>query len=296
MSFSTDVKTELINLHITKICCLNSELNALFKFRGAVNDNRLEFTCHSVAVMRRALFLIKKLYPNACTEIAVIKLKRPCQTKRYILRVMLTSSTVELRQAFYSNEFPYTDCCQAAYMRGAFLAGASINRPEKNYLWEFTSDDEGAALFLFRFMNRLDFPVRVFKRRGRFVVYLEDFESIADLLAFTGADNAVERYEIARNVKDVRILANRLVNCETCNVQRAVDAAQRQIEDIKYIIKRGVKLDEELYKTARARLKHPEMSMPELAPLLYVSTSGLKSRMKRLHELAVQARPDFSNL
>ena len=74
-------------------------------------------------------------------------------------------------------------------------------------------------------------------------------------------------------------------------MQRAVDAAQRQIEDIKFIIKKGVKLDEELYKTARARLKHPEMSMTELAPLLYVSSSGLKSRMKKLHQLAEQAKP-----
>lgn len=291
MSFATDVKTELINLHIPKICCLNAELNALFRIRGSIGDNRIEFTCHSAAILRRALFLIKKLYPNVSTEISVIKLQRPCKIKRYSLRVMLTPLTAELGRAVYSNEFPYSDCCRAAYLRGVFLAGGSLKRPESSYLWEVDTESEDTALFLVRFMNRLDFPARFFKRKRRFVVYLEDFESIADLLAFTGADNAVERYEIARNVKDVRILANRLVNCETCNVQRAVDAAQRQIEDIKYIIKRGVKLDEELYKTARLRLKHPEMSMPELAPLLYVSTSGLKSRMKRLHELAEQARP-----
>ena len=291
MSFASDVKTELIRLHIPKICCLHSELNALLKFRGAVIENKIEFSCHSVAVLRRVLFLIKKLYPSAQTEIAVIRLQRPCRFKRYSLRIFLTPNTLELGKALYSNEFPYADCCRAAYLRGAFLAGGTLSRPEKHYLWEVNTDSENAALFLARSMNRLDFPAKVFKRKGRFVVYLEDFESIADFLAFTGADNAVERYEIARNVKDVRILANRLVNCETCNVQRAVDAAQRQIEDIKFIIKKGVKLDEELYKTARARLKHPEMSMTELAPLLYVSSSGLKSRMKKLHQLAEQAKP-----
>ena len=291
MSFASDVKAEMIQLHITKRCCLQSELDAMLKIRGSVVDNKVEFSCHMPAVIRRTLFLLKQLYPNANTEIAVIRLKRPSRFKRYTLRVLITPQTVELQRAVYSNEFPYADCCRAAYLRGAFLAGGTVSRPEKQYLWEINAENEAAALFMARSMNRIDFPARVFKRRDRFVVCLKDFDSIVDFLAFTGADNAVERCEVARNVKDVRILANRLVNCETCNVQRAVDAAQRQIEDIKYIIKRGVKLDEELNKTARARLKHPEMSMSELAPLLYVSTSGLKKRMQRLHQLAEQARP-----
>ena len=290
MSFASDVKAELIKSEPVERCCIQAELGAMLKFRSIVTDGKINFVCNSAAVLRRAISLFKKLYPTAPNEISVTRLRRLTRVKRYSLKIGITSQTLDLQRAVYSNEFPTSDCCRAAYLRGAFLAGGSINRPESHYHWEVMTADESAAMFLARSMSRLDFPTRIFHRNGNYVVYLKEFDSIIDFLVFTGADDAVDRYEVARNIKDVRGLANRLVNCETVNLQRTVDAAQRQLDDIKVIIRKRIRLKRSLRLTCQARLKHPEMAMSELAPLLKISTSGVKFRMRQIHEIAEQAR------
>ena len=290
MSFASDVKAEMLRVKPTEACCMHSELNALIKFGGIVLDNKIELKYTSSAVTRRALYLIKKFFPNAQTGVAFSQIKPMNNTRHYTVKVFLTPHTEPLRQTFFCNEFPPDDCCRAAFLRGMFLARGTLNRPESKYHWEIVTLDETLALFTVRMLNQMDFPAKMFVRNQKFIAYMKDFESIADFLAFTGANEAVDRCEAARNVKEVRVLATRLVNCETSNLQLAVDAAQRQIEDIKFIIKKGVPLTPELDKTARARLKHPEMPMSELAEMLFVTTGGLKGRMRRLRALAAQAR------
>ena len=288
MSFASDVKAELIQFDAPDDCCLRSELHALLKIGGIITDNRLEYSNHSAAVVRRALYLLRRLYPNARSEIAV---SRTGRSKRYHIRLYCNDAAEPILRHFFGNEFPSSDCCQAAYLRGAFLATGTISRPEKRtYHCEVSTPREEAAQFFSRFMHRLDFPAKIFIRRERFVVYIKDFESIADFLSFMGAAQALEHFEIARNIKDVRRLANQLVNCETHNLQNAVDAAQRQLADIKLILEHGIELTEELEETAQARLRHPEMSMPELAPLLFVTRSGLKNRMRQLRRIALDLK------
>ncbi len=291
MSFASDVKAELIQFDAPADCCLRSELHAILKIGGILVDNRLEYSNHSAAVVRRALYLVRRLYPDARSAIAVTRSQGRYRNKRYYIRLYCSDPSEPLLRNFFGEEFPTEDCCQAAYLRGAFLSTGTISRPEKHtYHWEVSSPREQAAQFLARSMNRLDFPVRIFVRHEQFVVYLKDYESIVDFLSFAGAPQAVERCEIARNIKSVRRLANQLVNCETYNLQRSVDAAQRQLADIKLILDHGVELPFELDETAQARLRHPEMSMPELASILYVSRSGLKYRMRGLRKIANELR------
>lgn len=290
MSFASDVKSEMLCVKPVESCCMRAEFEALIKFGGTIIENRLDLTYNSAAVTRRALSLLKKFYPDARTGIAVVQLKPMKRIKHYIIKVFLTPSTESLVQIISGNEFPVDDCCRAAFLRGMFLARGTVSRPESEYHWEIVALDEALAMFVVRLLNQMDFPAKMFVRNQKYITYMKDFESIADFLAFTGANEAVDRCEAARNVKEVRMLANRIVNCETSNLQMAVDAAQRQIEDIKFIIKKGVPLTPELTETMRARLKHPEMPMSELAQMLYVTTGGLKGRMRRLHALAMQAR------
>ena len=291
MSFASDVKAEMMQFDAPDECCLFSELHAFLKMGGVFVDNRIEYSNHSAAVVRRALFLIRRLYPNARSEVAVTRAKTTNRRKRYYIRLYVNAPDDPILQNFFDNEFPLEDCCQAAYLRGAFIAAGTITRPEKrNYHWEVSPPRSDAAMFFARFMNWLDFPARIFVRHGQDVVYIKNFESITDFLAFVGARRALERCEIARNVKGVRRLANQLVNCETYNLQKSIDAAQRQLSDIKLILEHEIELSEDLDETAQARLQHPEMSMTELAPLLYLSKSGLKHRMRKLHRLALELR------
>ena len=100
------------------------------------------------------------------------------------------------------------------------------------------------------------------------------------------ADKAVEEFEIARNIKEVRSQVNRLVNCETANLQKAVDAAGRQLHDIEVLL---AALPERLRETAEARLEEPGVSIVELGEMLGVSKSGVNHRLRKLHALAAAA-------
>ena len=108
------------------------------------------------------------------------------------------------------------------------------------------------------------------------------------LRVFGKYDEAVEAFEVARNVKEVREQVNRLVNCETANLQKTVDAAGRQLEAIRRLQAAEVipRLPKKLRQTAEQRLAHPDASLAELADMLGVSKSGMNHRMRKLRELA----------
>ena len=108
------------------------------------------------------------------------------------------------------------------------------------------------------------------------------------------AEKSVERFEVARNLKEVRGQVNRLVNCETANLQKAVDAAGRQLADIRRIERAaGLEgLPDILRETAEARLAHPDASLAELAALLCVSKPGVNHRLRKLHALAERLAAD----
>ena len=110
--------------------------------------------------------------------------------------------------------------------------------------------------------------------------------------AMLHADKAVEEFEIARNIKEVRSQVNRLVNCETANLQKAVDAAGRQLHDIEVLQRQEgglAALPERLRETAEARLEEPGVSIVELGEMLGVSKSGVNHRLRKLHALAAAA-------
>ena len=141
---------------------------------------------------------------------------------------------------------------------------------------------------LYTLLKRMDFPVGFIDRKDDYVVYLKEGDAVMDFLAMIQADEAVEAFEVARNVKEVREQVNRLVNCETANLQKTVDAAGRQLEAIRRLQAAEVipRLPKKLRQTAEQRLAHPDASLAELADMLGVSKSGMNHRMRKLRELA----------
>ena len=117
-------------------------------------------------------------------------------------------------------------------------------------------------------------------------------DAVVDFLAMIQADEAVEEFEVARNVKEVREQVNRLVNCETANLQKTVDAAGRQLADIRLLQSAGGldRLPKKIRAAARDRLANPDASLVELAELSGVSKSGMNHRMRKIHELAQAIR------
>ncbi len=125
-------------------------------------------------------------------------------------------------------------------------------------------------------------------RRGQYIVYIKDSESIEDTLTFIGAQNCTLEIMNVKIYKDVRNKANRIANCDSANIDKVVNAAMKQTEDIR-IIEAADGLDslpDELREVAEIRLENIDMSLKEIGEILSISRSGVNHRFKRIARIA----------
>ena len=185
-------------------------------------------------------------------------------------------------------------CCKKAFLRGAFLAGGSISSPEKAYQIEIACTTEGNADRILSILKALHLEARSIQRKNRYIVYIKDGDTISDFLGVTGGMNSMMEFENIRILKDIRNSINREVNCDTANINKVVNAAAKQIDDINLIIeKRGLdSLPEQLRAVAELRLLHPHLSLTELGEKLDrpLGKSGVNHRLARINEIAEKIR------
>jgi len=183
-----------------------------------------------------------------------------------------------------------TTCCKRAYIRGAFLASGSISDPEKTYHLEFVSQEEKHTVELMRLVNTFEMDAKIVLRKKYYVLYLKEGNQIVDLLNIMEAHVALMELENLRILKEMRNNVNRIVNCETANINKTVSAAVKQLQDISYIdqtIGLGT-LPENLESIARLRIEHSDASLTELGQLLdpTVGKSGVNHRLRKISQIA----------
>ena len=182
------------------------------------------------------------------------------------------------------------NCCKRSFLRGAFLGGGSISRPSSDYHLEMVTENEDFAHTIIKVMHSFSLKAKLTDRKNDFIVYLKDGESITNFLSVIGAHGAMMDFENVRIVKEMRNNVNRVVNCETANLNKVVKAAVRQINCIKYIDEHmGLsQLPQGLQDTARLRLENPDASLNELVEYANgIGKSGINHRLKKLQEIAV---------
>ncbi len=307
-SFATKVRNELARFVPASACCRTAELAALLRMsasmlpRGRLTG--LTFTTENAAIARKLLHFLKDDF-KLQTEIVVSRARRLKKNNSYTVRAAPSPGVRRLLAAvgFFedSGGFNVVDkdrallrktCCRQAYLRGAFLGGGSVNRPESSYHMEFVTESYGFAKLLLHILRRFELPANLTDRKNDYIVYLKEAEAIVEFLLLTGADEAVTAFEVARNVKDVRNQVNRLVNCETANLQKTVDAAVRQLACIRLIEKkRGLaSLSKGLQEAARLRAAHPEANLQELVAASggAIGKSGMNHRLRKLEKIAAE--------
>jgi len=303
-SFASEVKNELSRIFYEKECCKKAELTALLRLSGSLFTNDagvfgIKFTSNNAAVARKTLSLVREVNPNIPAKVSKEKSLKLRKRPGYNIIISPSNESQKLLNSLgfvtlegfsieRENHSLRKICCQKAYLRGAFLATGSVNKPEAEYHLELSTVSRTFAKFLLDIMKKLDFPAKMTDRKEEYVVYLKEGEAILDFLGMMQADFAAERFEAARNLKEVRSQVNRIVNCETANLSKTVAASLKQVESINKLKKLNIfdTLKIELQETAKARLDNPELSLSELAALLRVSKSALTHRMKKLNELA----------
>jgi DNA-binding protein WhiA len=313
MSFSADVKNEVARSEEQKNCCTLAEIAGFIRMCGSVKLSGggkldLKITTENPAIARAFLKRIKSYFGvNANLKIGQNNLLK----KGYIYELTIGAEnnaeqilreTGILRVKEGHNYFPddissdlvKTRCCKRAYLRGAFLGAGTVSHPEKSYHMEIVCSSLALAHDLKRLINSFGFRSKVTTRRNSHVVYLKESEQISDFLALIGANKHVLEFENVRIVKELRNKTNRIVNCESANLDKTINSASRQIEMIRLIESKGglACLPEKLREIALLRLEHPESSLAELGQMLEppLKKSGVNHRFRKLEEIAERFR------
>lgn len=180
------------------------------------------------------------------------------------------------------------------FTAGVFLACGSVNDPSREYHLEFAVPEKTLSEELLLLLGDIGVNAKIVVRRGQYIVYVKDSESIEDTLTFIGAQQCTLELMNVKIFKDVRNKANRIANCDAANIDKVVNAALRQIDDI-MLIDRAVgleQLSDELREVAELRLSNTDMSLQEIGESLErpISRSGVNHRFKKLAKMAEEIR------
>lgn len=306
MSFAAQTKKELTAI-VNEPCCTLAELQALVELNGKVRlvDGRrmLEVETENVSTARRIYTELRKAI-GVHPEVSVRKKMRLKKNNVYSVRLLqgvdqaLTGLSL-VAEADGSirliHSIPNKTCCRRAYLRGAFLAAGSVNDPGSNsYHLEMTVQSILQAQRIQDLTAEYELRPKVIPRKNGFVVYLKEGEKIVEFLSVIGAHQALLRFEDVRILKGMRNQVNRLVNCETANMNKTIGAAVRQLDVIQTIDERmGLhNLPDHLREVAEMRRRFPDANLQELVDRMQnrVTKSGLNHRLKKLEQIADNLR------
>ena len=307
MSYASQVKKELTGLKVHKDNA-KAELMALIRMNGSIGIANqqmvLSVQTESPAIARRIYSLLKDFF-QVESDIVVRRKMKLKKNNTYVVRlryhVQSLLTELGILDGFHimervPMELLKDDLMIQSYLRGAFLAGGSVNNPETSrYHLEIYSLYEEHNEMIAEMINHFQLNARTTARRSGYIVYLKEAEKIADFLQLIGATNSMLEFENIRIVRDMRNSVNRLVNCKNANMDKVANAANRQVENIQFI-DRHVGLNnipEKLREIALTRLSHPEVSLKELGELVPggpISKSGVNHRLRKLNAYADKIR------
>lgn len=280
MSFSSNVKEELgkINIYNKKEIVEAEILGYMLSGNTTVEDDYIYFITENefnIERLYKLLFNLKIDYePETRRKVYVAKVKKEELSK--LKREETISDEEELK----------------AIVRGAFLGSGSINDPNKKYHLEILLKSRDNAMYLQNIIKMFGVKTKLLESNN--TIYIKEGEEISKFLALIGATKSVLSFEEIRVLRDTRNNVNRLVNCETANLNKIVNASVKQIEDIKFLkkMKKFDSMHDYLVEIAELRLENPEISLKELGQMLEnpIGKSGVNHRLKKIQEYADEIR------
>lgn len=183
-----------------------------------------------------------------------------------------------------------------ALVRGSFMGAGSITNPQNKYHLEIVFANVENAKKIKGILEQFEISSKILKREKNYIIYIKDGQEISNFLAFIGASKSVLKFEETRVIRDVRNKINRIVNCETANINKVIKTSIKQIEDIKLIKEKNRlnDLNSGEIELAELRLNNPDLSLSELGKKLKnpIGKSGVNHRMKRISNLAEEIREE----
>ncbi len=299
-SFSAAAKAEVCRIFPQKPCCALAEAFGVLLFCNSFGADGIRIITES----REFAQILPRLFKRAFSvsfdmepeDTAAGKLVFGISDPEKLERIMNSYGfSVKSTLALHVN-LPVVegDCCKAAFLRGAFLAGGSVTDPVKGYHLELTTTHSAVARETDGLMEEvLGFYPKQAARGGGQVLYLKQSEQISDFLTYLGAPVASMGIMEARLEKELNNKVNRRCNCDDANTSKVVEAAQEQLTAIRLLRERGEleKLPKKLHRAAIAREENPESSLTELAAMMEppITKPAMNHRLKKLVELSREA-------
>ena len=310
MYFASETKNELARIMPEKKCCMLAEIAGFMRLAGSIKlagGGRFEIvmTTPNAAVARHYKTLIKN-YFSIDTSVGVGQGSAPQKGNAYILSIgpenlseqilretgilMVKEGMNVISDGIY-DELIKSKCCRRAYLRGAFLAAGTINNPEKEYHFEITLGTEKLAREMRRVINSFaDISAKIVERKKGYGVYLKKGEQVRDTLGIMGASGQFLKFDNVMMIKGLKAESYRASNLIDANIDKAINASEKQIGWIKKIQeKRGLDfLSPKLREAAELRLQYPEIGIAELGQMMSppLSKSGINNRLKRIEAIA----------
>ncbi len=293
MSFSKEVKDELLKVKYDNQCCKKALLYGLAIFGRSFSPSSVLLQTEHKGVAELYSDLMHQEF-NIDTEIiptpkgrnyhVFVSKKQDCEK---VMKAFAHSGNESLK---INHANFYCDCCTGAFLAGAFLACGTISSPQKDYHLEFAIPFYNLSKSLVTLLEELDLTPKYANRKGYNIVYFKESETIENFLYIMGASNAMFDMMNIQIVKDFRNKANRRTNCENANINKLAEASAVQLNAIERIWKaKGHEfLTKTLEYTAELRFDNPDLSLGELADLADgdISRSGMNHRLKRIVDIA----------
>ena len=294
MPLSEDLRNELAGIAPRRDCDRLAELSGLAHTAGSLHlrgrgEIALHFDLASPAAARRTFSLLREL--GVTSEIRTYQRHAFGRETRYQLHVegegralqvlheagVVSSGLAPLERP--PKRVVARACCRGAYLRGALLGSGTLSGPRSPHLEVRSASREGAE-FVVAVAGQLGVTLSVLERGRHAIAYAKGMGPIEDALAAAGASDAVLAFEEQGVMGATKARANRLANADHANLVRTSRAAQAQIRAVKRLERRGLdKLPQKLHEIARLRLRHPSLSLRELA--LKCSPPATKSAVQR---------------
>ena len=310
MSFSVETKNELARLEQEKDCCKLAEIAGFIRMTGSIRlagggKFTIVMSTENPAVARHYKIMIKDYFDaEANLEVGqgtTLKKSKiyfltigPEERSEQILRetgiLMVKGGMNFISDGIYDGLIR-TKCCKKAYLRGVFLGAGTITDPEKSYHIEFVCMTQTLANDVKKLINSfVDLHAKQIERKKHYVVYVKEAEQIVDILNILQAHGQLLKFEDTRIVKDTRNRINRIMNCDSANLDKTLNAAEKQLAAIHKIEeKKGLDfLNPKLRTVAELRLENPEATLQELADMMDppMKKSGINHRIKKIEEIA----------
>lgn len=295
MSFSQDVKNELLKTEYENSCCEKSLLYGMLIFGKSFSQYGVSMQTENKDISELYKSLLKKYYNVDCA------VKVSPKARSYSVLIENKSDCDKILGAFGHSmggslkiNHANFDCptCINAFLAGTFLSCGTISDPKKDYHLEFTVPYMNLAKSLVTFLEETELSPKQSNRKGYNIVYFKGSESIEDCLYLMGASSAMFEMMNVEIIKNIRNKANRTANCETANIDKTVKASLVQIDAIEKIEStKGLDyLNNDLREMAVLRKDNPEASLAELSRLSGMSRSGVNHRLKKIVEIAQQIK------